>query len=163
MQERSAGGKDRFSLFVEFTFTFKPFISFFFFKLSVIVIALQFSLEYYDLMFAAEACSQLNMLVLSSQTSFHLKSVAASYCITFNTGVKVNFVFPTIFFIFFNNIFKKLKKNKTNTDTRKHKKITQGASKYSCFHKKKINPCMSQKCNKLAPLLNSAFVTLHGL
>lgn len=26
MQERSAGGKDRFSLFIEFTFTFKPFI-----------------------------------------------------------------------------------------------------------------------------------------
>lgn len=99
------------------------------------MIALQFSLEYYDLMFAAEACSQLNMLVLSSQTSFHLKSVAASYCITFNTGVKVNFVSYSIF-IFFNNIFKKLKKNKTNTDTRKHKKITQGASKYSCFHKK---------------------------
>lgn len=109
MQERSAGGKDRFSLFVEFTFTFKPFIfklvknALFFLKkifLSIIVIALQFSLEYYDLMFAAEACSQLNMLVLSSQTSFHLKSVAASYCITFNTGVKVNFVFPTLFLFF---------------------------------------------------------------
>lgn len=110
MQERSAGGKDRFSLFVEFTFTFKPFIfklvknALFFFNLSIIVIALQFPLDYYDLMFAAEACSQLNMLVLSSQTSFHLKSVAASYCITFNTGVKVNFVFPTLF-LFFSTTF----------------------------------------------------------
>lgn len=137
MQERSAGGKDRFSLFVEFTFTFKPFISFFFFKLSVIVIALQFSLEYYDLMFAAEACSQLNMLVLSSQTSFHLKSVAASYCITFNTGVKVNFVFPTLFLFFSTTFLRNWRKIK-QTRIQENKKITQGASKYSCFHKKKL-------------------------
>lgn len=162
MQERSAGGKDHFSLFVEFTFTFKPFISFFFLKLSVIVIALQFSLEYYDLMFAAEACSQLNMLVLSSQTSCHLKSVAASYCITFNTGVKVNFVFPTLF-LFFSTTFlrnwRKIKQTRIQENTKKLHKVLQNILVFI----KKMNPCMSQKCNKLAPLLNSAFVTLHGL